>query len=102
MLVYTYVCRVFEDFSRLRTLTEPRVVPYGKVVNNTLLRLIFTAVVFLARGWQLILVPIDLSLWSGQLPAQWTSFTLLNIKCNYYRLHFFAKNTLVIFVFDKK
>ena len=32
------VCMFFEDFSRLRALTEPKVVSYGRVVDNTLLR----------------------------------------------------------------
>ena len=60
--------RFFEDFSVLTALTEPEVVPYGNVVDNTLLRLVFSAVVFPARAW--IVIPIGLALWSGQLPPQ--------------------------------
>ena len=33
---------------------------------------------------------------------EWTSFMLLNMKCNYYWPHFSPKNTMVIFVFNKK
>ena len=60
----------FEDFSGQRTLTEAKVVPHGKVVDNTLLRHIFRAAWFPARAWQVIVVPIVLTLWSGQLPVQ--------------------------------
>ena len=38
----------------------------------------------------------------GCMLMKWTGFTLSNIKCNYYRPHLFAKNTMVIFVFNKK
>ena len=33
---------------------------------------------------------------------EWTSLTLSNIKCKYYRPHFVGKDTIVMFVFDKK
>ena len=36
-----YVCMFFKDFSRPRALTEPKMVPYGMVVDNTLLRHFF-------------------------------------------------------------
>ena len=76
-----YICLyVFEDFSRLRALTGPKVVPDGMVLDNTLLRHVFSAVMFLERACQVIAVPIGLTLWSGQ----WTSFTLSNLKCNYH------------------
>ena len=65
-----YVCIFFKDFWRLRALTEPKMVPYGRVVDNTLLRHVFSAVVIPARAWHVIEVPIGLTLWSGQLPPQ--------------------------------
>ena len=37
MFVCIYVCRFFEDFSRLLALTEPKVLLYGRVVDNTLI-----------------------------------------------------------------
>ena len=40
--VVRFVC-AFEDFSRLRVLTEPKVVPYGRVVDTTLLKDFFLA-----------------------------------------------------------
>ena len=33
--VSIYVCMLFEDFSRLRALTEPKVAPCGSFVDNT-------------------------------------------------------------------
>ena len=59
MFVYMFVC-FFEDFSRLRALTEPKVVPYGRVVDKTLLRHVFSAVMFPGRAWHVIVVPIRL------------------------------------------
>ena len=47
--VCLYVCMFFEVFSRLRGLTEPKVVPYGSVLDNKLLRHVFSVVVFPAR-----------------------------------------------------
>ena len=49
----------FEVFSRLTALTEPIVVPdgTGRVLDNTLLRHVFSAVVFPARAWHMIVVP---------------------------------------------
>ena len=38
MFVCMYVCMSFEVFSRLRALTEANVVPYGWVLDITLLR----------------------------------------------------------------
>ena len=33
--IFMYICLyVFEDFSRLRALTEPQMVPYGSLVDN--------------------------------------------------------------------
>ena len=58
----------FKDFSKLRALTEPKMVPYARVVDNTLLRNVFSAVVMPARAWHMIEVPIGLTLWSRQLP----------------------------------
>ena len=60
----------FKDFSRLRALTELKMVPYGRVLDNTLLRHAFSAVVIPARAWHVIEIPIGLTLWSGQLPPQ--------------------------------
>ena len=37
---------LFEDFLGLRALTEPNVVPYGRLVDNILLRHVFGAVLF--------------------------------------------------------
>ena len=68
MLVYIFV--FFEDFSRLRILTKPKVVVYGRVVHITLFRHVFSAVVFPSRQWHAIIVLISLTLWSGQLPPQ--------------------------------
>ena len=48
----------FKDFSRLRALTELKGVPYGRVMDYTLVRYVFSAVVFPARAWHMILVPI--------------------------------------------
>ena len=60
LYAYMFVC-FSRIFSRLRALTEPRVIRYGMVVDNTLLRHVFSAVVFPARAWRVIpigLVPI--------------------------------------------
>ena len=63
--VCMYVC-FFKDFSRMRAPTEPKMVPYGRVVDNTLLRHVFSAVVIPERVWHMNKVPIGLTLWSGQ------------------------------------
>ena len=47
--VCIYVCMFFEDFSRLRAFTEPKVVPYGGFVGNTLLRHVLSAVASLGE-----------------------------------------------------
>ena len=51
MLVYMF----FNDFSGLRALREAKVVPYGTVVDNALLKYIFRAVRFPARAWHHVL-----------------------------------------------
>ena len=51
-----YVSMFFKDLSRLRALTELKMVPYGRVVDNTLLRHVFSAVVIPARAWHVIKV----------------------------------------------
>ena len=56
--VCMYVGMFFDVFSGLRALTESKVVPYGSVLNNTLLRHVFSAVVFPARAWRVIVIPI--------------------------------------------
>ena len=53
---------VLKDFSRLRTLTEPKMVPYGRVVDNTLLRHVFSVVVIPGRACHVIEVSIGLTL----------------------------------------
>ena len=70
LCLYVYVCMFFEDFPRLRALTEPKLASYDRVLDNTMLRHAFGAVLLLARAWHGILVPIGLALWSGQLPPQ--------------------------------
>ena len=40
IFVYMFVC-FFEDFSTLRAFTEPKVAPYARVVDNTLLGHVF-------------------------------------------------------------
>ena len=60
----------FEDFLRLRALKEPKMVPYGRVVDNALIRDAFSAVVFPVRAWHVIVVSIGLTLWSVQMPPQ--------------------------------
>ena len=70
MYICIYVFYVFEDFSRLRALTEPKVVPYGRVLDNILLRHVFSAAVFSAKAWHVIVVPKGLTLWPEQLPPQ--------------------------------
>ena len=57
MYVCMYACMFFGIFSRQRALTEPKVVPYGRVLDNTLLRHVFSAVVFPTRAWHVIVVP---------------------------------------------
>ena len=71
MYVFVHICLyAFRGFSRLRALTEPKVVQYGRVLDNTLFRHVFSAVVFPARAWHVIVVPIGLTLWVWQLPTQ--------------------------------
>ena len=50
----------FEDFSRLRALAEPKRVPYGRFLDDTLLRHALSALVFPAREWHVTVIPIDL------------------------------------------
>ena len=64
-----YVCMFFEDFSRLRALAEPKVVLYDRAVDNSLLRYVFSGVLFSAWAWHVI-IEIGLKLWSGQLRPQ--------------------------------
>ena len=64
-----YACMFFEVFSRLRALTEPKVVPYGTVLDNALLRHGLSAVVFPARAWHVNTERssyIGFTLWPGQ------------------------------------
>ena len=56
-----YVCMFFKDFSRLRALTEPKMDTIGRMVDNTLLRHVFSVVVIPARAWHVIEVPIGLT-----------------------------------------
>ena len=65
MFVCIGVNMFFDDRSRLRTLTEPKVVSDGRVVDNTLLRHVFSAVVLPARAWHVLVVPIGLTLASA-------------------------------------
>ena len=55
---------------RLNALIKPKEVPYGRVVDNKLLRHVLSTVVFPARAWHVIIVFLGLTLWSGQLPPQ--------------------------------
>ena len=64
-----YVCMFFKDL-RLKALTGPKVVPNGRVADDTMLWHVFRAVMFPGRAWHVIVVPIGLTLWSGQLSAQ--------------------------------
>ena len=52
----------FEDFSGLRAFTEPKVVPYGRFLDNTLLKHVFSPVVFPARACHVIEVPDRLNM----------------------------------------
>ena len=49
MFIRRYVC-FFKDLSRLRALTKSKMAPYGRVVDNTLLRHVFSAVVIPAKA----------------------------------------------------
>ena len=60
----------FEDFSGLRALTEAKVAPYGRILDNALLRHAFSAVEFPARAGHVIIAAIVLTMWREQLPAQ--------------------------------
>ena len=57
---------VLDDFSALRAFIGMKLVQYGRVVDYTLLWHAFTAMEFSARVWHVILIPIGLTLWSGQ------------------------------------
>ena len=52
---------VFQGFIDTESTSETKVVPYGRVVDNTLLRHFFSAAVFPAREWHAIVVPIGLT-----------------------------------------
>ena len=45
-----YVGMLFNDFSGLRALREAKMVPYGMVVDNALLKHVFRAVRFSVRA----------------------------------------------------
>ena len=49
-ITHNIIALSLEDFSRLRALTELKVVSYDRVVDNTLLRHVFSEVLFLARA----------------------------------------------------
>ena len=67
MQVSIYVCMyIFRGFSALRTLKEVKVVPYGRVVDNTLLWHVLIAVGFPERTWHVMVGPIGITLSSGQ------------------------------------
>ena len=68
--VCLYVCMFFLDFSKLRALTDSRVVYIVCQDRGRVLRHACGAVGFPARAWQVIVVPIGLTLWSEQLPSQ--------------------------------
>ena len=63
-----YIRLFFKGLSRLRALTEPKMVQYGRMVDNTSLRHVFSAVVIPERAWHVIEFLIGLTLWAGQLP----------------------------------
>ena len=67
---WTQVMDVFEDFSWLTALTKAKLVPYGRVVDKTLFRHVFSAVGLIARAYLVIVVSIDITLWSRQLLQQ--------------------------------
>ena len=70
MYVCRYMCLLFRGFSWLRGLTEAKVVPCGWVVDNPLLRRVFSTVGFPVGAWHVIVVSIGLTLWSERLPPQ--------------------------------
>ena len=52
----------FEVFSRLRALLNRKCyLPYARVLDNTLLRHVFNAVVCPTKAWHVIVVPIGLA-----------------------------------------
>ena len=63
--VCMHVCLFLEDFLGLRVLTEAKAVSYDRFVNNTLLGYALSAVRFQATAWQVIVIPIGLTSWSG-------------------------------------
>ena len=89
-----YVCMFFKDFSRLRALPEPKMVPYGRMVDNTLLRHVFSAVVIPARAWHAIEVPIGLTLWSGQ----WGRGTIFEFYG--FKIYIFSRFFNIVSKFD--
>ena len=50
-----YICSFFTDLSGLTAHRKAKVVPYGTVVDNTLLKHVFRAVRFPARAWHHVL-----------------------------------------------
>ena len=56
---------IFEDFSGLTARREAKVVPYGRVVDNTLFRHDFSSVELSASAWHVTVVPMCLTLWLG-------------------------------------
>ena len=44
----------FKDFPRMIGLTEPKMVPYGRMVDNASLGHVFGAVVIPGRAWHVI------------------------------------------------
>ena len=71
MYVSTYMFVCFSEvFSRLRALTVLKVVPYGRVFDNTLLRHIFSPVVFPATAWHVIMVSICLTSQDNEQPSR--------------------------------
>ena len=63
--IYAYIFACFSRGSRLRALTDTKVIPYGRVVHNPFLTHILSAVVFPARVWHVIVVPIGLNYGQG-------------------------------------
>ena len=70
----------FEDISRLKALTEPKVLPCGRTVDNTLLRRVFSTLGYPARACHVIAVPTHLTLWSGQLSQLHVAFAQI-LRC---------------------
>ena len=64
----------FEDIFRLKAHSEPKVLPDGRAVDNTLLRRAFSTLGYPARALHVIVVPTDLALWPGQLSQLHVAF----------------------------